>query len=108
MVTSIWRHMQPEGYIHGNLVCKLNKGLYGLKQSPRLWNRRINTYLINTGFHCCISDQCIYVKRNKNKLAIIGLWVDDIVIVASKCLMNETKNLLKREFKMIDQGSISY
>ena len=101
---------QPEGYNRGeNLVCKLNKGLYSLKQSPRLWNHHINTYLIRIGFHHCISDQCIYIKRDKNnELAIIGLWVNDIVIAASKCLMNETKNLLKKEFKITDQGSISY
>ena len=28
---------QPEGFEEGDLVCKLGKGLYGLKQGGRLW-----------------------------------------------------------------------
>jgi len=45
---------QPKGFIKtkkDNLVCKLNKSLYGLKlQSSWAWYARINTYLLQNGF----------------------------------------------------------
>jgi hypothetical protein len=44
---------QLDGYKvvnQGNLVCKLHKVIYGLKQTRRVWNTRINTFLINIGF----------------------------------------------------------
>jgi hypothetical protein len=45
---------QPKGFIKtkkDNLVCKLNKSLYGLKlQSSWASYARINTYLLQNGF----------------------------------------------------------
>ena len=40
---------QPEGFVsseYPNKVCKLRKSLYGLKQSARCWNDKINSYLL--------------------------------------------------------------
>lgn len=46
---------QPDGYVNKsptgeNLVCKLHKPLYGLKQSVRNWNAVLHTYLTKNGF----------------------------------------------------------
>jgi Reverse transcriptase (RNA-dependent DNA polymerase) len=42
------------------LVMKLNKSLYGLKQSPRNWNKTINLYLLSIGFINSTADPCVY------------------------------------------------
>ena len=39
---------QPEGFLlleHGDIVCRMKKVLYGLKQDPRAWNSRLDRYL---------------------------------------------------------------
>ena len=40
----------PEGYRIGNHVAKLNRCIYGLKQSPRNWYFRLTEYIIPLGF----------------------------------------------------------
>lgn len=83
---------QLKGFGMGeDLVCKLKKSLYGLKQSPHLWNKKINMYLKGIGFTSCVSDPCIYHKKYVNNVAFIGIWVDDIVIAASKKEMGESR-----------------
>ena len=52
---------QPEGFAKTNskgekLVCKLNKSLYGLKQSGRNWYMMLREYLINDNFVQSLSD----------------------------------------------------
>lgn len=36
---------QPEGFEEGNKVCMLKKGLYGLKQAARQWNKEVQKVL---------------------------------------------------------------
>ena len=78
---------QPEGFIdqnHPNMVCKLRKSLYGLKQSARCWNKNIDQYLKDEGYIQSNADPCIYYKRfmknEKECIVIIALYVDDMLI----------------------------
>jgi hypothetical protein len=43
----------PHGYevkVKENLVCKLNKSLYGLNQTPRQWYLRFDRFMIEKGY----------------------------------------------------------
>src|SRR5205823_11629208 len=58
---------QPEGLeLPGkeNWVCKLNRALYGLKQSPRAWFSLIAPTLVNFDFQQCEADPCIFIHTN--------------------------------------------
>ena len=44
---------QPEGYVDAdkpNYVCKLNKGINGLKQSAQCWNSTLDQHLKSSGY----------------------------------------------------------
>ena len=56
---------QLEGFVikgKEGMVCKLNKSIYGLKQSPRCWKSSIDSYLQEPGFSQFKADLCIYFK----------------------------------------------
>ena len=79
---------QPEGFQIENkdgkrLVYKLNKSLYGLKQSGRNWNTVLHTYLVESNFVQNQSDTCVYTMSNDNETIYILVWVDDLIIAAS-------------------------
>lgn len=54
---------QPEGFANKsnpNLVCKLKKGLYGLKQASRQWYKKFDTFMQDEGYSRCDFDHCVY------------------------------------------------
>jgi hypothetical protein len=56
---------QPEGFVvkgKKELVCKLKKSLYGLKESPRMWYQKFDTYILELGFVRSRVDHCVYSK----------------------------------------------
>ena len=103
--------IQPEGYIPGNehFVCKLNKFLYGLKQSGCNWNCMLNEFLVNFGCIQFVGDTCVYLCMCDKKLSsVILIWVVDIIIATGyKKFMKRIKDHLKGKFKMKDMGKIN-
>ncbi|KAF2350629.1 Reverse transcriptase RNA-dependent DNA polymerase [Trinorchestia longiramus] len=103
---------QSEGFVsegNENLVCRLNKSLYGLKQSPKCWNTALDGHLKQLGFKQFKNDACIYTHVSNKGLCIIAMYVDDIII-ASNCIdeINEIKSCLSAKYKMKDLGKLSY
>ncbi|KAL5549944.1 hypothetical protein UlMin_000120 [Ulmus minor] len=88
------------------MVCKLKKSLYGLKQSPKKWNKRSNSFVTSIGCSKSFYDACLYFKGNKiDDITILLLYVDD-TLLTSKTINNiiELKKILSEEFEMKDLG----
>ena len=71
---------QPPGYIKKGkeyLVCKLKKSIYGLKQSPRCWNKVFNEYMKSISYEQCAADPCVFVRTEGIEITIIAVHVDD-------------------------------
>lgn len=81
-----------------NLFCRLSKNIYGLKQSPKKWYAKINSFLVNElNFKECISEPCLYLKHSSYSILAIILYVDDLLIAGR----NEPELLeIKEEYKL--------
>jgi hypothetical protein len=55
------------------LALRLKKSLYGLKQAGRLWSQLLHAKLVELGFMRCITDMCLYYKRDGNEMTIVGV-----------------------------------
>ena len=67
---------QPQGYLADtNLVWKLNKSLYGLKQSGRSWHNLLHQYLKEINFVQSYADPCMFVQQVEDNTITIAKLV---------------------------------
>ena len=102
---------QPEGYHQGgpNRVCKLQKSLYGLKQSARQWNRKLCSVFTSLGYKKLSSDSSIFVYTKGDVKVIVPVFIDDITLVSrSDPAMDKTVHELSAHFKLRDLGPTSW
>ena len=103
---------QPEGFIEegkDNLVCRLKKSIYGLKQSPRCWNIAIDDHLRKMKFIQTEGDPCLYVCRDEGETVLIAVYVDDILIAGkTDKRIAEVKAAIANRFEAKDMGELHY
>jgi hypothetical protein len=112
--------LKEEVYIEQNIgyevkgykdkVLKLNKTLYGLKQTLKAWYSRIHGYFLKNGFVKCPLEYVIYVKiKERGDIFIISLYVDDLIFIGNNPKMFEDfKQIMIKEFKMKDIDLVCY
>ena len=92
-----------------NLVCHLRRALYGLKQAPRAWNSKIYGFLTKIGFISNPSEASLCVKKNGAEFMIMCLYVGDLIYYGTcSKMIDEFKELMKKEFEMTDLGLMRY
>nr|AAM08562.1 Putative retroelement [Oryza sativa Japonica Group]AAM10749.1 Putative retroelement [Oryza sativa Japonica Group] len=100
---------QPEGFVvpgKENLVCRLKKSLYGLKQSPRQWYKRFDSFMLSQKFRRSNYDSCVYLKVVDGSAIYLLLYVNDMLIAAKdKLEIAKLKAQLSSEFEMKDLGA---
>jgi hypothetical protein len=85
----------PEGFVvkgKKELVYKLKKSLYGLKQSPGMWYQKFETCILGIRFVRSMVDNCVYSKEVGNHFIYVVLYVDDMLLVGNNMdVINEVK-----------------
>lgn len=103
---------QPMGFQnqdHPECVCKLRKALYGLKQAPRAWYGKIAEFLTHSGYLVTGADASLFVKAKGEKLAIVLVYVDDLIITGDceEEIFRTNENLSIR-FYMKELGQLKH
>jgi hypothetical protein len=77
-------------------ILKLQKALYGGKQSAYLWFTMINAFILELGFISSPMDSCLYKRSD----AILILYCDDLRIGASKTVLESLKTAFYDRFQI--------
>ncbi|KAL0641218.1 hypothetical protein Bca4012_103077 [Brassica carinata] len=107
----VYMHPPPglEHLVKPGNVLRLKKAIYGLKQSPRAWYRKLSTTLNGRGFRKSELDHTLFTLTGPSGSIVILVYVDDLIITGSdKAGIQATKEFLKSVFDIKDLGEMKY
>ncbi len=77
---------QPKGFEEAgkeDWVWQLKKGLYGMKQGGRIWNKTMDATMKELGFTQLSVEHCIYYRKRESGTIFAAVHVDDFTVAAS-------------------------
>jgi hypothetical protein len=99
----------PNANVKRNMYCvKLNKSLYGLKQSGMMWYNRLKEFFLNKGYSNNDDCPCVFIRKFSNGFCIISVYVDGLNIIGTELDINEARGHLKTEFKIKDLSKTKF
>lgn len=91
-----------------NLVCKLKKSIYVLKQASSQWYLKFGELVTNNGLKENIVNWCIYMKVSGRTFIFMVSYVDVLLLATNDIAMfSKTKPMLCSHFDMEDLGGAS-
>jgi hypothetical protein len=87
---------------------KLQRFLYGLKQSGCMWYNRLKEYLLREGYNNDLICPCVFIKKLEYDFVIIVVYVDDLNIIETHEEIPKIVNYLMKEFEMKDLGNFFF
>ena len=95
----------PDEELPAGWCFQLIKALYGLRSSPRQWNKHIDKFIKSLHFTACILDTCLYMRWSNGQLHLLLIYVDDIIIAsADLTYLESVKRRFCETFEMHDLG----
>ncbi|CAL8998681.1 unnamed protein product [Prunus brigantina] len=92
-----------------NIVCRLNKSLYGLKQASRQWFAKFTEAVLAAGFIQSKADYSLFTCKKGTSFTALLIYVDDILITGNdQKAISSLKQFLQSRFKIKDLGDLKY
>ena len=80
----IYMNLPPGHHRQGeNIVCRLNKSLYGLKQASRTWFSTFSHVIKSAGFQQSKTDYSLFTRQNNSSFTALLIYVDDILLTGN-------------------------
>ncbi|GJQ96981.1 putative ribonuclease H-like domain-containing protein [Tanacetum coccineum] len=103
---------QPPGFKdpdYPDKVYKVVKALYGLHQAPRAWYETLANYLLGNGFKRGKIDQTLFIKKQKEDILLVQVYVDDIIFGSTnKELCTAFEKLMKDKFQISSMRELTF
>nr|GEZ52725.1 retrovirus-related Pol polyprotein from transposon TNT 1-94 [Tanacetum cinerariifolium] len=95
---------QQDGFVdpyHPDIVYRLKKALYRLKQAPRAWYDELSKFLLSKGFTKGSIDPTLFITKHKGDILLVQIYVDDIVFGSTNPnLSKRFEKLMHNKFDM--------
>ena len=92
-----------------DMVCKLHKSIYGLKQSPRAWYAKLSLVLENVGFRRSNVDSSLFIRIGSTGKLVVLIYVDDLIVTGDNLSeIHSLKQYLRNKFALKDLGLLKY
>ncbi|GJZ75298.1 retrovirus-related pol polyprotein from transposon TNT 1-94 [Tanacetum coccineum] len=103
---------QPLGFVDPKFpkkVYKIVKALYGLHQALRAWYATLSTFLLKSGYKRGTIDKTLFIKKDKNDILLVQVYVDDIIFGSTKrSWCDKFEALMKSRFQMSSMGELTF
>nr|GEX84787.1 hypothetical protein [Tanacetum cinerariifolium] len=102
---------QPPGFEDPDFpdkVYKVKKALYGLHQAPRPWYKTLLTYLLDNGFYRGKIDKTLFIRRHKDDILLVQVYVDDTIFVELKKNYAMYLKMMHEKFQMSSMRELTF
>ncbi|KAM1606973.1 hypothetical protein ACFX1Z_027609 [Malus domestica] len=91
------------------MVCKLHKSIYGLKQSPRAWYAKLSHVLERVGFCWSNADSSLFVSSSTSGKLVVFIYIDDLIVTGDNMSeISALKQYLNHKIAIKDLGILKY
>ena len=99
----------PQGMDGGrpDLCLKLEKTIYGLVQSARMFFQKLVKKLKDIGFTQSQADPCLMIRRSEKGIVIVATYVDDCYCVGNREALDEVTELLQKKTDNVEPFTVT-
>lgn len=85
------------------------KSIYGLRQAPRQWNKKLSDFLLKLGFKQSLDDYALFVHQDGTNFTVAVVYVDDILSTGNHTtFIVDIKAVLRSKFSIKNLGQAKY